>query len=109
MDNPCSASAFRYIALLSALLAISTACSMLDYSIKRETFSADQRRDKSVGIIYVHYADKTEPYEISVNRIRRGYAVQAPLYDEKDVSMNFTASRTRDSGNFIGLRGRLSF
>lgn len=91
-------------------LLLFAACGVIDYDIQRSNFFAPPSQKRDFGVIYFHYADGADPYQVHFRRVKGGYAMIAPLYEgEHDDHINFTATRNRERGTFIGIEGKFSF
>lgn len=106
--SPLTCNTWRFLLLLALLSAI-TACGVVDYSLRSENF-AGAPKDRPLGTITFHYADDAEPYVMSARRVNRGYALQAPLYENgNDSTANIVASRTKDYKYFVGVQAHYAF
>ncbi len=96
---------------LCTLLALVTACGVVDYSLRNIDDFASSPANSDAGAIYFHYADDAEPYVVHVNRTNRGYGFKTALYesDEGDTTTNLVATRSKDYKYFIGVETRYSF
>lgn len=97
--------------LVVFLIGTITACGTVDYEIKSRNLTAPGAgKERQLGVVYFHYADEAEPYEVRLTRIKGGYAFQAPLYEDADGSnANIVASRTKELQYFIGVKARYVF
>lgn len=99
----------RHVLLLFVPLTFG-ACGFIDYDLERSHFAAPSSKGRDIGLIYFHYADDKEPYTVHVRKVRGGYAMQAPLYDNSDGDhVQFSASRTKQRDYFIGIEGKFTF
>lgn len=91
------------------------ACGAFDYSVDKQDFRRDHYKERTLGNVYLNYDDSSDPYEMGVRRIHRGYAVHAPIYDSEDkvkkthTRVHFTTQRTKDYKWFSGLQLRYEF
>lgn len=85
-----------------------SACGMVDYSREKNQFVDSARKERALGVIHFRYGEE-QPYDVTVHKIRRGYAMSAPMYEVDSWRVNFTASRDSESGKFLGLRSRWEF
>lgn len=97
-----------HAALIILALSIVSACGVLDYSREKNQFVDSARKERTLGVIHFRYGEE-QPYDVTVHKIRRGYAMSAPVYEEDALRVNFTASRDSESGNFVGFRSRWEF
>jgi hypothetical protein len=91
-----------------ALCVLLAACGGVDYDFDAKNTFAPASKQRNIGSVRVHYNDDTTA-EIRVRRVPRGYAVQAPFYETKDASVQFTTSHTSEQKLFIGVQSRFAF
>ena len=98
----------RRIALLLLALFVA-ACGSLDYTIKPKS-SVTSNSSNDIGVVRFHFTDSVEGYEVRMQRVKGGYALQTPLYgDQERSNLYFSTSYTRESDYSIGIRGSYSF
>lgn len=101
----------RLIGLLCVLL-VASACGRMDYRVQAENFRPENAaKSPELATITYRYSDSQAPYDVTVRKVPRGYALEAPVYHDSDMGMesHFAISRTRELGNFVGLQTSFSF
>ncbi|MFM9889786.1 MAG: hypothetical protein ACKVOE_03945 [Rickettsiales bacterium] len=97
---------------LLIVASLATSCSRMDYAVRSDNFRADAlAKNPALATLTYRYSDTQAPYEVTVRKVPRGYAMEAPVYDDPDMGMesHFTVSRTREFNNFVGMQTSFSF
>lgn len=102
-----SGSQLGQISLILFALCSASACGILDYS-KGNDFTDTAYKERTLGVIHFRYGEE-QPYDVTVKKIHRGFAMTTPMYEEDALHINLTASHDSESGNFVGLRSRWEF
>lgn len=94
------------LALLCVITLTFNACGYVDCKTKRDNFYAQSRKSDELGVIRFKDDENGDPYySMSVKKIKRGYALRAPLYEDDDgVKANFTVQRDKEFKTFSGFQ-----
>lgn len=107
MVEPALRLSLHHAALCFGMVLLLSACSAVDYQTKRNF--AGSRDAATVMTVSVDYDATKDPYEMQVNKIRRGYELQAPMRKNGNATTHMTVSHTSDRDWFVGPRLSFSF
>lgn len=99
------------LSLAVCFVSLLASCGAFDYSVGNQNFRSERYRERTLGNLYFTYDEKSEPYEMNLKRVHKGYAVHAPVYesDNDKTHAHFTVSRTRDYKWFSGVQLTFEF
>jgi hypothetical protein len=98
----------RYLPGVGVMLVIS-GCGMADYTTARTRYDIGSRGSETVVQLSFDYDKAKDPYKMQVNRVDDGYALQAPISEENNISTHMTLSHTHDHDWFIGPKLSFAF
>ena len=94
---------------LPMLITTTSACNVAHFDIHRENFRARENFQRPVGMLSFHYSESEKPAEIYVSRIKKGYAIHTPVYQNDAFQTNWVAQKNKEQNWFFGLRGNWKF